>query len=104
MAISTNQITAIISETFQEPEAFASIIKLLAGVGARLKLEVQRDAAQRAVSELHQEQQSVSQTKQAELAQEIAELNQAITAKQQEAAALQEQINAINAQLPELLK
>lgn len=104
MAISTEQITTIISNQFATAEEFGQVIALLGGISARLKLEIQRDAANRAVSELNQQTQTVSQTKQAELSAAIAELNQQIAAKQQEAQAFQAQIDAINAQLPELLK
>lgn len=104
MAISTEQVTGIISNQFATAEEFAQVIALLGGISARLKLEIQRDAANRAIGELAQQQQTVSQTKQAELNAAIAELNQAIAAKQQEAQTLQAQIDAINAQLPALLQ
>lgn len=103
MAMKTEEVVAIINAVFPDADTFAQMMKLLGGVGARLKLEVQRDAANRAVSKLHQQTQTVSQTKQAELQKAIAELNDQIAAKQSEAQQLQAQIDAINAQLPDLL-
>lgn len=99
-----DQITKIINSIFPDAESFAQMMKLLGGVGQRLKLEVERDAAQRAIGELHQKQQDVSQSAQVELQKMIAELQAQIQEKQNEAAALQAQIDAVNSQLPDLLK
>lgn len=100
----TEEIVGIINAVFGDADSFAQMMKLLGGVGMRLKLEVERDAAQRAIGELHQKTQDVSQSAQVELQKAIAELQAEIQAKQQEAQALQAQIDAVNAQLPDLLK
>lgn len=104
MAMKTEEIVDIINAVFPEADSFAQMMKLLGGVGARLKLEVQRDAANRAVNELHQQTQTVSQTKQAELTAALDALNAQIAVRQQEAAQLQAAIDALNAQLPDLLQ
>ena len=104
MAIDSKQIEAAVNESFSSVEEFGAMLKMLAGVGARVKLEIQRDAANRAVNELHQQMQSAQQQAQTDLEAKNAEFNTQISAKQAEAAALQAQIDALNAMLPDLLK
>lgn len=104
MAISTDEVTKIISNQFATPEEFAQVIGLLGGISARLKLEIQRDAAYRDITDL----QTQLAAKQQELQQAVIaagqEADMAVQTKQQEAAALQAKIDEINAQLPALLK
>lgn len=84
--------------------AVTGTLKLLAGIGQRVRLEVQRDAEYRKVQEAQVELAAAQQKAQAEIkqAQDAAQAKQ--QAAQQAAAQLQAQIDAINAALPDLLK
>jgi len=104
MAMKTEEIVGIINAVFPDAPSFAQMMKLLGGVGARLKLEVQRDAENRAIGELHQEMQAAQTQAQVDLNALNAEFNARIALKQQSAQQLQAQIEALNAQLPDLLK
>lgn len=104
MAITVEQIEAAVNNAFASIEEFDAMLQIMAGVGKRVKLEIQRDAANRAALELHQQMQQAQQQAQADLEIKNAEFNQQISVKQNEAAQLQAAIDALNAMLPDLLQ
>lgn len=103
MAITNEQALAAINAAFADPKDFAATLKLWASVSARTRLEIKRDAANRAVGDLHQQMQAAQQKAQSDLSAIVAGFNQEISDKQAEAASLQQQIDAVNEQLPDAL-
>jgi hypothetical protein len=102
--IDEKQIVDAINAAFTDANEFAAMLKMLAGVGKRVELEIQRDAIYRAIDDA---QAQLAQRQRDRQNQNIADEQQTqntINDWQSQAAALQEQINAINAGLPDLLK
>lgn len=103
MAISTEEITKVVDSTFATVDEFGAMMKLLAGVGARVKLEVQLGETYRKIQSVQTELQARQQARQTENVADSQETQKVTDDLQALAAQLQTQIDAINAQLPDLL-
>ena len=103
-AITNEQVTAAVNDSFADVQEFEAMLKLLAGVGARVKLEVQRDATYRAIQAKQAELQATQSALQQQLVAASQQTEAETAALQQQAAQLQAQIDALNAQLPVLLQ
>jgi hypothetical protein len=104
MAMTSDDVTNAVNAAFADGNEFASMLKMLAGVGARVKLEIQRDALYRQIQDAQAELTARQNARQTENITDAQQTQAAVNDWQAQAAALQAQIDSINAGLPNLLK
>lgn len=103
MAIDSKQIEQAVNASFETVEDFAAMLKLLSGVGQRVRLEVQRDELYRKVTSVQQDLQARQQARQTENVADSQQTEKETLDLQSKAREIQAAIDALNAQLPDLL-